>query len=222
VYFELLHSRLVEHLRGRVKSGEITERSLARLAGISQPHLHNVLKGIRVLSSATADTVLTNLHLGALDLLRVEELAGPDRPAAVERNREVPLAAGSLGPAHPFPNLQEIAGRLMFTAAELEGILCPVAVRLAADPNAPPMFRAGDIVLLEFLPSAAQTLEPGAYYAIEAGGCGLLRGYERPDNGPADPVHCGEPPVDTAWVVRAKAIWIGRYLQARPNGTPPA
>ena len=67
--FGQLQRRLVEHLRHRVQSGEITERGLARIAGISQPHLHNVLKGKRILSIAMADEMLNNLQLTIFDLL---------------------------------------------------------------------------------------------------------------------------------------------------------
>jgi len=81
VYFELLHSRLVDHLRGSVKSGELTERGLARLAGISQPHLHNILKGARVLSPYVADLILKQLHINLLDLLEPEESAARHLPA---------------------------------------------------------------------------------------------------------------------------------------------
>jgi hypothetical protein len=199
VYFELLHARLVDHLRGRVKSGELTERRLARLAGVSQPHLHNVLKGVRVLSPATADVVVRNLRLSAFELVREEELAAPGRPAGT-RTREVPLACGLLGPGHLFPDLTESAGALTFPAAELDGIAHPVAVRLAADPDAPAAFNAGDIVLLQLLPPDGLTLQPGGFYAIDEGGCGLLRRCE--GNGPA-----------AAWAVRARAIWVGRSLR---------
>jgi transcriptional regulator with XRE-family HTH domain len=209
VYFELLHSRLVDHLRGRVKSGELTERGLARIAGISQPHLHNVLKGVRVLSAPTADIVVNNLRLSILDLLREEEVAAGRRPA-LHRYLEIPLAAGKLGPAYPFPNLQETDGSLTLPAGELNQLKQPVAVRLAADPAAPDMFHAGDIVLLEAM-AADQTLEPGAYYAIESGGGGLLR---RMGNGPADPG-------SAAGVIRATAIWIGHSLRA-PRESDPA
>jgi hypothetical protein len=208
VYFELLHSRLVDHLRGRVKSGELTERGLARLAGISQPHLHNVLKGIRLLSAATADLVFTNLHLCIHDLLREEELAARGRHP-VPRYREIPLAAGNLGPAYPFPDLQETDGRLTFPAAGFHQLNQPVAVRLAADPAAPDIFHAGDIVLLEVM-ALNQALEPGGYYAIESGGVGLLRRYE---NGLADPIGFGG-------LIRARAIWIGHYLQAPRDRAP--
>ena len=72
-FLDLQH-RLLEHLRQRVQSGEATERGLARIAGLSQPHLHNVLKGKRLLSIDMADEILRNLQLGVLDLIQPEEL----------------------------------------------------------------------------------------------------------------------------------------------------
>ena len=51
--FDDLRARLVENLRLRVRSGVATERGLARQTGISQPHLHHVLKGKRLLSLET-------------------------------------------------------------------------------------------------------------------------------------------------------------------------
>jgi transcriptional regulator with XRE-family HTH domain len=81
--FGQLQRRLVEHLRHRVQSGEITERSLARIAGISQPHLHNVLKGKRILSIEMADEILKNLDITILDLLdpdRLERIAISPEP----------------------------------------------------------------------------------------------------------------------------------------------
>jgi hypothetical protein len=69
-----LQQRLLQHLRHRVQSGETTERSLARVAGLSQPHLHNVLKGKKLLSIDMADGILRNLQMGILDLIQPEEL----------------------------------------------------------------------------------------------------------------------------------------------------
>ena len=43
--FSDARSSLVAVLRARVRNGELTERGLARLVGVSQPHIHNVLKG---------------------------------------------------------------------------------------------------------------------------------------------------------------------------------
>lgn len=72
--FAQLHARLIEHLLERVRNGEITERGLSRLTGVSQPHIHNVLKGKRLLSPASADGILRHLHIDVLDLLEPHEL----------------------------------------------------------------------------------------------------------------------------------------------------
>jgi len=67
--FRDLENDFLEHLRGRIRSGELTERQLARLAGISQPHVHNVLKGKRLLSTELADTILDVLRLDLMQLI---------------------------------------------------------------------------------------------------------------------------------------------------------
>jgi hypothetical protein len=71
--FQELHARLIDRLRHRIQSGEVTERGLARITGISQPHIHNVLKGKRVFSQQAADEVLRKLHVDLRDLLLPEE-----------------------------------------------------------------------------------------------------------------------------------------------------
>ena len=72
--FHDLQQHLLEHLRCRVRSGETTERGLARHTGISQPHLHNVLKGKRILSFEKADVILARLNLNVLDLIPPNKL----------------------------------------------------------------------------------------------------------------------------------------------------
>lgn len=71
--FKGLECRFLGELRERVRSGAVTERGLARLAGVSQPHIHNVLKGKRFFSLEKADQVLRSLGLDVLDLVEPEE-----------------------------------------------------------------------------------------------------------------------------------------------------
>jgi transcriptional regulator with XRE-family HTH domain len=71
--FHDLHQRLVRHLNRRVRTGELSERGVAKRAGISQPHVHNVLKGSRLLSWQSADALLRELQLDVLDLLDDDE-----------------------------------------------------------------------------------------------------------------------------------------------------
>jgi len=71
--FRDLEGRFLEHLRRRIRSGEMTERQLARLSGISQPHVHNVLKGKRAMSTELADTILHVLRLDLMEIIEAEE-----------------------------------------------------------------------------------------------------------------------------------------------------
>lgn len=74
-----LHQLLLEELRQQVRSGAATERGLARVSGVSQPHLHNVLKGKRQLSLRRADGVLHRLQIDLLQLIEPGELRESSR-----------------------------------------------------------------------------------------------------------------------------------------------
>jgi hypothetical protein len=71
--FQDLHERLTDHIVDKVRHGELTERGLARRSGISQPHLHNVLKRKRFFSLQSADLVMHELGVSVVDLIRVRE-----------------------------------------------------------------------------------------------------------------------------------------------------
>ena len=72
--FRELHERLLGEIRERIRSGGLTERGVARITGVSQPHVHNVLKGKRLLSAERADEILRELKIDLLDLIRPEDL----------------------------------------------------------------------------------------------------------------------------------------------------
>ncbi len=73
--FRELHDRLLTEIRERVRNGALTERGVARMTGVSQPHIHNVLKGKRLLSADTADEILRQLRIDLLDLIKPEDFA---------------------------------------------------------------------------------------------------------------------------------------------------
>jgi transcriptional regulator with XRE-family HTH domain len=81
--FHVLQLRVIADVQERVRRGDVTERGLARLTGISQPHLHNILKGARVLSPHMADLILRQLHINLLDLLEPQESATRHLPAGL-------------------------------------------------------------------------------------------------------------------------------------------
>ncbi len=72
--FEMLLARFRHHVNGRIQNGEFTERGLARILGISQPQVHNVLKGARRVQPHFADRFLTKFGISVLDLLQDPEL----------------------------------------------------------------------------------------------------------------------------------------------------
>ena len=55
--------KLLAYVRSQIRNGELTERGFARLIGISQPHVHNVLKGVRNLSPNIFDLSLKYLAI---------------------------------------------------------------------------------------------------------------------------------------------------------------
>jgi plasmid maintenance system antidote protein VapI len=79
--FRELHDRMLAAVRVRLASGEISERRLAHLIGISQPHMHNVVKGVRLLSPEIADRIVRKLGISLLELFPRQEVE------AVWRNR---------------------------------------------------------------------------------------------------------------------------------------
>jgi plasmid maintenance system antidote protein VapI len=99
--FETLHRRLVERINDRVRNGEITERKLARITGISQPHVHNLLKGARGFSPESADCMLRNLNMSVVDLLEPVEIEELSHRAEISRAGQLPDRFR--GPAAPFP-----------------------------------------------------------------------------------------------------------------------
>jgi transcriptional regulator with XRE-family HTH domain len=74
--FQELHRCLAVHIANQVRNGQLTERGLARRAGVSQSHLHNVLKGKRSFSLHSADLIMRELGLGVMDLMRQGDAGG--------------------------------------------------------------------------------------------------------------------------------------------------
>lgn len=74
VTFGVLQERLIQFVNGCIRNGDFSERGLARILGISQPQLHNILKGARKLRPEIADRLIAKFEMSALDLLEAEDL----------------------------------------------------------------------------------------------------------------------------------------------------
>ncbi|MCX6603684.1 MAG: hypothetical protein NTV52_08830 [Acidobacteria bacterium] len=182
--FASLQERLVEVLRSKVRNGEATERGLAKLTGISQPHMHNVLKGQRLLSGELADLILQKLNLTTLDLMeRGEMVAFLNRNAKLEaRAVPIPVLEGLLGPGLPLP--RQVPSPLVHTVPHQQAVATtqPVVVQLADDPEMRTVFEAGDYVLLDQSETLRTYLQPLNFYIVNTPAGALVRAIRREAN----------------------------------------
>ena len=72
--FGALQTRLIRFVMNRISNGDFSERGLARMLRVSQPQIHNVLKGARKLTPELADRILLCFGMSALDLMDSSEL----------------------------------------------------------------------------------------------------------------------------------------------------
>lgn len=210
--------RLLAHVRNEVHNGELTERGLARLIGISQPHAHNVLKGVRTLSPEVADLILKYLHISLLDLAPENEMdAQRERRRSRERLPEVPFLTAPIGPGLPW--LDEVNWRKSHPLPISSTIVLTdlVMAKLLADPFY-------DIALLDISERCVSTLSPEALYAIERGGETVLR-YIRPGahcyylatNAGLDHPSAWEPlqlcKSQLRAAIKARVLWLGHQAE---------
>jgi len=174
--FRRLQMRLVNLMQARVRNGEISERRLARLAGISQPHIHNVLKGAKLLSPDMADQILHRLRIDLMDLV-MGEGSGPgsrqEEAPASSVCRTVAILDGWVGREHAFPKTIS-KERYPFPASAVERLDCPMAARLSPDALRPPIFSASGVVLLERSESVRLNPDEEGYFALDLGGGGTI------------------------------------------------
>ncbi|HYP06665.1 MAG TPA: helix-turn-helix transcriptional regulator [Bryobacteraceae bacterium] len=170
-----VRSALIGVLRARVRNGELTERGLARLVGVSQPHIHNVLKGARALSPELSDQILQHLRLSLLDLIQRETIEAHLGFVHNGGYVYVPLLNGEIGPGHAWPTSISSTERLPFAGAQVSSIQNPVAVRLAEDVRMASLFTAGDVALLDQSVRARSEIDSGAYFVVKSGNGGIVR-----------------------------------------------
>jgi len=207
-----------------VQAGEISERALARRAGLSQPHLHNVLKGVRALSPAAADQLMRALDVSVPQLLWF----GPH--LAAQEIREVPLLRNRIGPGSDA-SFSGFHGYLPFSAPLVSGLEDPVAAHLGADLALPSELRSGALVLLDRNAARPILPEPGSCWVV-ADNAGLLVRYVRRNGGNLEVGGASNRADVRIWrtvslhgrdileIVRARIVWFGREMEA-PNAGPP-
>jgi hypothetical protein len=233
ISFRELASRLLAHLREKVRRGELTERGLARLTAYSQPHIHNVLKGARGVQIELADQIMTLLDIPVLSLFSQEELGGRAPPARAG-STSADLLVGTLGAGRPYPRIGNPAERLCLGGPHIAGSVQPVAVRVSRQETAmSPLICPGDVILLDRSPRERMRPRPDYVYAVNFGNkgylgrCLLLRETlivvaDNPSARPQPPERIPLQGVRLLDVVRGRVIWLGRemdLLQSRPMNT---
>ncbi len=213
-----LQKRLVDLARSRVRDGRVTERGLAKLCGISQPNLHNVLKNIRMLSNESADRLMEGLHVTVADLLW--STSGEQEVDV----RAVPLLRSRLGPGADAV-LTVHRGVIPLPAYLIEGLVNPLAAVVAPDLDLPRLVAANDVVLLDQNPAVRGSAEGLGVWVVAEGG-GLRIRYLRtkrfflyvlnqrstlavPDEW--QPVSLVQQSI--LEIVRARVVWIGREFK---------
>lgn len=209
--------------RERVRAGELTERGLARLCGISQPHMHNVLKNIRFLSTEALDRLMRALNVHITDLLWREMT---DRDTGV---RAVPLARNRIGPGSEAI-FTATRGYYLFPEALVRDLVDPIAAQLGPDLVLPHALAARDLVLLDRNPRVRSSPSDGAGVWVVKDGASLSVRYVRMRAGH---IYVGDESTrdhPERWhviplegrnildIVRARIVWIGREMEKEPVG----
>lgn len=223
--FSTLAARLVDRANDAVRRGEISERGLARLAGYSQPHTHNVLHGVRGLSAAMADDLMRALRISLTALLTPEE-GGPSSSGG-QPGAPAPVLAGTLGGGRAFPVEPRRPEVESFPWGSLQGLVRPAVCRVDRDETAMwPELRPGDTVLLDRCPRKRRGPRLEDIYAIRWKGRGYLRrcrvvggrlllvsDQEWPGAGPPGRAELNRDEI--LGVIHGRVNWIGRRLDGK-------
>ncbi len=220
--FQDAQQRLLAYVRDRIHNGELTERGFARMIGVSQPHVHNVLKGVRNLSVEVSDSILKLLHITILDLLASDELAANlERRTPLEPVLEVGFLTAPIGPGMPWPVESDRHRRLPLPPRATTPLANLVTAQLINDPEMWATLVNCDIALLDTSERQRANPSPVGLYAIERRREAVLR-YLRPG------AHCYYLVTDSTldrpdqWeqlnisraellrFVKARVLWLGR------------
>lgn len=222
MYILELRNKLIDLARERIRTGQVTERGLARMCDISQPHMHNVLKNARKFSSESCDRLMRGLGVRIPDLLWY---APEDGEAGIEA---VPFLRNRIGPGTGAA-LTVTRGHLPMAAWLVKGVRDPLMARLGGDLVMPAELAPQDLVMLDQNPVARATPDPRRFWIVDTD-AGLRVRYARlagrhvcignemtraePDKWTPVALHRR----NILDVVRARIVWIGREMETQTAG----
>ena len=213
--FDGLARSLLQRVRQRIRAGELSERRLAKLVDVSQPHMHNVLAGHRGLPPAIADRLLGVLGISLHDLVTGEAETAVDLPTPV---LESPIGAG-----RAFPRVASGRFARYFDSARLRSLEDPCLGRVAdEEASMAPTLLPGDDILLDCGYAARRSPTYASIYAIEWEGSSFLCRCRKSGaalttmtDGPSPaslPAHIPLGELRVQDVVRGQVVWFGRML----------
>lgn len=222
VTFALIRNRLLDAVRHRLRNGDFTERGLARAVGISQPHIHNVLKGVKILTPNVGDLLIAGLDLSLIELLGAEELGEAllAKQARCLGIHSVPLLVGRLGPDEPFPSWRTVADWVVAKDPAVRALRRPAFIRLGADPAISTVWADQGFGLLDFDETCRTEPAEPSWYALRWRGAGYLRQVrlvaqelsvlgQRTLEERTDPETIAVGEGSLLQIVRARLVWVG-------------
>ncbi len=225
--FSDLERRLLEDLRARVRRREISERRLALETGFSQPHVHNVLKGARQLTSEVADRLMHRMGIRAEDLFQPAELERvlPTRELQDSPFREAPMLKGRIAAGQPFPIEARFSSSRAFTQEFLGQFTRPVLVKVGAgEVSMLPTIQPNDLLLIDQSEQRRRRPEFSRIYALSLDEGGTIKRCEIVENElvivPENMQQRGFTPRTIPLedhnildIIRGEVVWIGRELR---------
>lgn len=135
--FLQFQDRLISHLREKIRNGEVTERGLALNVGISQPHIHRVLKGEKALSLFNLDLMLQYLSRNLLHFCTAGEIEACNAKlsASIRPMVEVPLYFSRIGPGCPWKGTLNRQDRRSIPCETIGALRQVALARVAPDPG---------------------------------------------------------------------------------------
>ncbi len=215
--FEDASQQLLRVVRERIRAGDASERGLAKLTGLSQPHVHNVLAGKRGLGLGVADRLMAILGTSLEELLPGQTLP--------ERELPLPWLQGPIGGGRAFPRTTIGPPGQFFDRARAAQLQEPCLGRVAEEETAMrPTLEPGDDILLDCGRRVRRRPRNGAIYVIEWQGrsylchCHATAGalitlVESPTRTPP-PARIGLSERGMEEIVRGEIVWYGRMLNA--------
>ena len=225
--FREAQCRLLADLRHRIHNGDLTERGLARITGISQPHVHNVLKGVRFLSIGSFDAILKSLNYSILDFSTQPELTGSCARFQSHVTFELSMLDAPIGPGMPWPERATFRRRFSLPAC-LENIPRDlVLARVKFDPRMDLGHAGSDLALLDLSPGWRANIVPQGFYVVSITDETLLRYvrfgkscvYLAASDNFDNPIDWDVIPRngEIAALVKGRVIWLGRDEHPQPS-----